>query len=157
LVSGRQLPHKAKPRRNVRLFFISNFAPMQVAVWDTYVKKKNGNVLHFDIIVPESVKDAGTIYRYGKEYLKSKNEAEGSIDTEECQYCHVEDPTEEVKAAINARGYYILEMEEIPLQLPENPTRKDIILHLRAHHVQHRFADFKGKSLEDVKAILATT
>jgi len=28
---------------------------MKVAVWDTYVTKKDGSVMHFDIIVPEEI------------------------------------------------------------------------------------------------------
>lgn len=29
---------------------------MKVAVWDTYVKKKNGTIMNFDIMVPDSQK-----------------------------------------------------------------------------------------------------
>lgn len=44
---------------------------MKVAVWDTYVTKKDTTVMHFDILVPEEIKDATQIYQYGKEYLKN--------------------------------------------------------------------------------------
>ena len=30
---------------------------MQVAVWDTYVTKKDGSVMHFDIIAPDHIKE----------------------------------------------------------------------------------------------------
>ena len=30
---------------------------MHVAVWDTYVTKKDGTVMHFDIIAPVDIKD----------------------------------------------------------------------------------------------------
>ena len=53
---------------------------MQTAVWDTYVKKKNGNVMHFDIIVPDSIKDAQVIYGYGKTYLAKNGETESRLD-----------------------------------------------------------------------------
>jgi hypothetical protein len=43
---------------------------MKVAVWDTYVTKKDGSVMHFDILAPESIKDTAVIYNYGKDYLK---------------------------------------------------------------------------------------
>lgn len=33
---------------------------MKVAVWYTYVTKKDGTVMHFDIIVPENVTDENT-------------------------------------------------------------------------------------------------
>ena len=56
---------------------------MQVAVWDTYVTKKDGMIMHFDIIAPEEVKDAETIYNYGREYLKSKGEEGQPLTSEE--------------------------------------------------------------------------
>jgi hypothetical protein len=44
---------------------------MKVAVWDTYVKKKDGTVMNFDIMVPESQQNETIIYGYGREYLQS--------------------------------------------------------------------------------------
>ena len=35
---------------------------MKVAVWDTYVTKKDGAVMHFDILAPEDIKDENTIH-----------------------------------------------------------------------------------------------
>lgn len=34
---------------------------MKVAVWDTYVKRKDGRVMHFDIIAPAEVRDTELI------------------------------------------------------------------------------------------------
>lgn len=127
---------------------------MQAAVWDTYVKKKNGNVMHFDIIVPDSMKDAGTIYQYGKNYLELKNESESRLQMEECQFCHIEETTPEMQQAIKEKGYYILEMDEIPAVLPENPSRRALILHLRAHSDKYRFADFKGSTIEELQELV---
>ena len=45
---------------------------MKVAVWDTYVIRKDGAVMHFDILAPEDIKDENTIHSFGKEYLQSK-------------------------------------------------------------------------------------
>jgi len=126
---------------------------MKVAVWDTYVKKQDGNVLHFDIVVPEGLDNQEIIYNFAKKYLTSKNEADTNLNTQECQFCHIEEPTETMLSAIEKEGFYIIEMEEIPAKLPENPTRKDLILHLRAFDEKYRFADFKGKSLEEVELI----
>ncbi len=64
---------------------------MQVAVWDTYVRSKSGAVLHFDIIVPQEIKDTGAIYRFGVQYLKSIDEPEHDLSVNECQFCHIED------------------------------------------------------------------
>ncbi len=127
---------------------------MQAAVWDTYVKKKNGNVMHFDIIAPDTIKDIGTIYGFGKTYLAQNGETESSLDTEECQFCHIEEPTSEIKEAIDRQGYFILEMDEIPVQLPAQPSRRDLILHLKAHNKDYRLADFRGKSLEELLGLL---
>ena len=128
---------------------------MKVAVWDTYVTKKDGNVMHFDIIAPDNIKDTDLIYQFGKNYLATKNEADSLLDTDECQLCHIEEPTPEMLESIDNQGYYILEMSEIPTFLPENPTRRDMILHLRAFHKTHRFANFQGKSLEDLQNLLS--
>ncbi|MBL7828854.1 MAG: DUF2024 family protein [Saprospiraceae bacterium] len=125
----------------------------EVAVWDTYVKKKDGSVLHFDIIVPVDQQDTAKICHFGKEYLMSKNEPEGIIEAEACQFCHIESPGEDILSDIERQGFNILEMEDIPAELPEQPSRRDLILHLRAHYPEFRFADFKGKSMEEVQAL----
>lgn len=44
---------------------------MKIAVWDTYVTRKDGKIMHFDILVDENVNDAEQVYEYGKKYLKS--------------------------------------------------------------------------------------
>ena len=117
-------------------------------------KKKNGNVMHFDIIVPESIKDAPVIYGFGKIYLAKNGEAESNLDIEECRFCHIEEPTTEMKEAINTQGYFILEMDEIPAALPTNPSRGDLILYLRAHYKEHRFANFQSRSTEEIQNLL---
>ena len=127
---------------------------MPVAVWDTYITKRNGDAMHFDIIVPDTMNDAATIYRYGKAYLMSKNEPDASLESQECQLCHIESPTPEMLDSIRQQGYFILEMEDISAALPPNPSRNDLILHLRAFYKDYRFANFKGKTLEDVQGML---
>lgn len=84
---------------------------MQVAVWDTYVTKKDGTVMHFDIIAPDHIKDEKIIHTFGKEYLLSKNQAEQPLTAKECQYCHIEKASPEIEMSIQQKGYYILEMQ----------------------------------------------
>ena len=84
---------------------------MQVAVWDTYVRKKDGTVMHFDIITPDHIKDEKTIHTFGKEYLQSKNQETQSLTAKECSFCHIEKATDEMTLSIEQRGYYIIEME----------------------------------------------
>jgi hypothetical protein len=115
---------------------------MRVAVWDTYVRSRNGSVLHFDIIVPETLQDTGIIYDFGRQYLATIGEPASELSMEQCRFCHIEEPTADMLQAIDAKGFYILEMDAIPAHLPENPSRRDMILHLRAHSAEYRFANF---------------
>ncbi len=84
---------------------------MKVAVWDTYVLKKDGNKMHFDILVPEHVKDADVIYQFGKEYLKGKLVKSERLTSKECEFCHIEEASKEIISDIEAKGYHIVEME----------------------------------------------
>ncbi len=84
---------------------------MNIAVWDTYVTKKDGTVMHFDIIAPSEVKDSEVIYAYGKAYLTSKGLTEQSLTAKECTFCHVESIKPMWEDAIIKNGYYIYEME----------------------------------------------
>jgi hypothetical protein len=84
---------------------------MKVAVWDTYVKKKDGTVMHFDILAPEEIKDSVVIYNYGKEYLKTKGQEGQLLTSKECRFCHVETLRPNWEADIKKQGFYIIEME----------------------------------------------
>ena len=83
----------------------------QVSVWDTYVTAKNGQLMHFDILVPHSIKDPTIVYQYGKAYLKSKGEEGQQLSTEECRFCHVETLQAAWEKEIEEKGYFIIEME----------------------------------------------
>lgn len=83
---------------------------MKVAVWDTYVQKKNGGIMHFDIIVPDHIVDESTVHNMGKDYLVSKNQANQPLTAKECRLCHIEAATPEMEASIAQKGYYIIEM-----------------------------------------------
>jgi len=63
---------------------------MEAAVYDTYVTKKDGSVMHFDSIVPANIKDTTIIYSYGREYLKTKREEGQYLSSKECKFCHIE-------------------------------------------------------------------
>ncbi|MBX2966125.1 MAG: DUF2024 family protein [Cyclobacteriaceae bacterium] len=84
---------------------------MKVAVWDTYVTKKDGSVMHFDIIAPVETKDEAVIYGYGKTYLENKGQAGQPLTSEECRFCHIETIKPQWEEAIRQKGYYIYEME----------------------------------------------
>jgi hypothetical protein len=84
---------------------------MKVAVWDTYVTKKDGSIMHFDIIAPESVRDTNIIYQYGREYLKTKGQEGQTLSSKQCRFCHVRTIQSQWEEAIRQKGYYILELE----------------------------------------------
>lgn len=84
---------------------------MKIAVWDTYVTKKDGSEMHFDILVPEEIKDTTTIYNYGKAYLKTKMQEGQPLTSKECSFCHVETLRPNWEADITKQGYFIIEME----------------------------------------------
>jgi hypothetical protein len=107
---------------------------MKVAVYDTYVVKKDGKTMHFDVIVPEGVSHE-RVLAFGREYLKSVCQEGQILTNKECEFCHIESASAkierainqmfevpgsrhsnapaspEAEKAINQRGYYIKEME----------------------------------------------
>ncbi len=127
---------------------------MKVSVWDTYVKKEDGSVMHFDILVPEEMTDENKIFEYGTAHVESRNIKNTVVDAEECQKCHIEVASEHVVESISDKGYYIIEMDDIPAELPENPSRSQMILFLRANFPQYRFAEFKGLGDEEIKQLI---
>lgn len=84
---------------------------MKVAVWDTYVTKKNGEIMHFDIIAPDNVKNTETIYGYGRAYLATKGQEGQSLTSKECRFCHIESLRPAWADLIAKQGYFIIEME----------------------------------------------
>lgn len=83
---------------------------MQVSVFDTYVNKKEGGLMHFDILVPVEI-GYSEVIGYGQEYLKSKEQDGQPISAKECKFCHIEQASEEVQSSILAKGYHIIEMQ----------------------------------------------
>ncbi len=83
---------------------------MKVSVWDTYVKRLDGKIMHFDIIVPQEVKDEATIFNYGREYLLGKEVISQELTTKECKFCHIEEASETIQNDIDRKGYHIAEL-----------------------------------------------
>lgn len=84
---------------------------MKVAVWDTYIKKQDGTLMNFDILVPEGETNTEIIYGFGKEYLKTKSLPDYPLTANHCRLCHFETPTETVKENIRQNGYSIVELK----------------------------------------------
>ena len=86
---------------------------MKAEVYDTYVNKKDGSLMHFDIIVPpETTYD--TVVSFGKKYLEQVGQAGQQIDSSYCRFCHIEEATSEMESAFAADGFFILPMEGCP-------------------------------------------
>lgn len=88
-----------------------NQSKMKVAVWDTYVTKKDSSIMHFDIIAPEEIKDTTIIYGYGRDYLQTKGQQGQPLSSRECRFCHIETVKPQWSEAIKKKGYYIYELE----------------------------------------------
>ena len=84
---------------------------MKVAVWDTYVKRKDGRTMHFDILVPHELKDEGKIFEYGRSYLSSKEIFSDELSSKECSFCHIEEASDEIVQAIAVKGFHIVELK----------------------------------------------
>ena len=81
-------------------------------VFDTYVKSKNGHVMHFDVITDKNnIEKAIT---FAKEWLKSIGENDAKVTTEECRFCHTQSVSEEIEIEIMTNGYFIAKMEGCP-------------------------------------------
>ncbi|MCJ7637555.1 MAG: DUF2024 family protein [Nitrososphaeraceae archaeon] len=86
---------------------------MQCAVYDTYVTKKDGKIMHFDVIVEASTPQEKAI-EYGKEFLEQVGQGDRTMTQEECQFCHVQEAPPIVTKDIENRGYFIQKMEGCP-------------------------------------------
>lgn len=83
---------------------------MQVSIYDTYVRRKDGRVMHFDILVDHKVHDYDKILSYGQDYLMNKPFDTEQIQTQICHFCHIEEASPEIEKAILDQGYSIIEM-----------------------------------------------
>jgi Domain of unknown function (DUF2024) len=86
---------------------------MECAVYDTYVTKKDGRTMHFDVIVEASSAHDQAI-KFGKEYLESAGQGDQKMTQEECQFCHIQEAPPVVEKDIKDKGYYIQKMEGCP-------------------------------------------
>ena len=83
---------------------------MEVAVFDTYVKKKDGGYLHFDIIVNKETPFAEVLV-YGNAWLQTKKGEGLIVSQKDCRFCHLTEIIPRWEAQIRQKGYYIHELE----------------------------------------------
>jgi len=85
---------------------------MDIHVYDTYVKAKDGHTMHFDVIT--NVQDHDKAIEYAKQWLETIGEADAKVTGEECQFCHTQGAPEPVENEINEKGFFIQKMEGCP-------------------------------------------
>ncbi len=86
---------------------------MECAVYDTYITKKDGRIMHFDVIVEANTSHEKAI-DYGKEFLEQVGQGGQTMTQEECQFCHIQEAPPVVAEEIENRGYFIQKMEGCP-------------------------------------------
>jgi len=86
---------------------------MECAVYDTYVTKKDGRIMHFDVIVEANTPHEKAI-DYGKEFLEQVGQNGQKMTQEECQFCHIQEAPPVVAKEIENKGYFIQKMEGCP-------------------------------------------
>lgn len=84
---------------------------MKVAVWDTYVTRKDGKIMHFDILVDENTTNADQVFEFGKTYLETVAQGGQTLTSKECSFCHIDKAPIEIENQILANGFSIIEME----------------------------------------------
>ena len=85
---------------------------MDFHVFDTYVKAKDGHIMHFDVIT--DTKEIEKAIDYAKKWLKSIGEGKSKVTLEECRFCHTQTVPEEIEIEIMTDGYFISKMEGCP-------------------------------------------
>ena len=83
---------------------------MKVAVDDTYVPRKSGGIMHFDVVVPEGL-PYEKVLEFGKAYLKGVGQEGQPLSAKECEFCHTEPASFAVDESIRAQGFHIVEMD----------------------------------------------
>jgi hypothetical protein len=81
---------------------------MQVKVFDTHVRTRDGRYLHFDVLTSG---DKAQASQYAAEWLAGQGVQDADIAASECLFCHSEIASSQVVEAIGRQGYSI-----IPLQ-----------------------------------------
>ena len=85
---------------------------MDFHVFDTYVKAKDGHIMHFDVVTDTDSNEKAI--SYAKEWLESIGEGTSTVTSEECKFCHTQSVPEDIEIEIMTSGYFISKMEGCP-------------------------------------------
>ena len=95
---------------------------MQCEVYNTYVTKQDGAIMHFDVIVPVN-STYSQVIAFGQSYPARVGQAGRPLTARECKFCHIEAASPQVEATIQRQGYYILPIEGCPAPLSEQEDK----------------------------------
>ena len=82
---------------------------MDIHVYDTYVKAKDGHTMHFDVIT--NVQDHDKAIEFAKQWLATVGEGGCTGDRRGMQFCHTQGAPEPVENEIKEKGFFIQKME----------------------------------------------
>jgi len=85
---------------------------MDIHVYDTYVKAKDGHTMHFDVIT--GAQDHDKAIEYAKQWLTTVGEDGAKVTGEECNFCHTQEAPPQVENEIKEKGFFIQKMEGCP-------------------------------------------
>lgn len=86
---------------------------MKLDVYNTYARHSDGTLMHFDVLTP-----SGSGIELAREqamaWLDCIGVAANQLALESCDFCHVENATQEYATQVERRGYAILQLEGCP-------------------------------------------
>tara|TARA_B110000196_G_scaffold32548_1_gene24575 strand:+ start:2272 stop:2535 length:264 start_codon:yes stop_codon:yes gene_type:complete len=85
---------------------------MDIHVYDTYVKAKDGHTMHFDVLT--TVQDHDKAIEFAKQWLTTVGEDGATVTGEECKFCHTQGSSEPVENEIKEKGFFIQKMDGCP-------------------------------------------
>jgi hypothetical protein len=83
---------------------------MEIAVYDTYLPRPDGRVMHFDVLVPAEGHDLEQVLAYARRYLAAKGMPAKGLDAQACHFCHTEFAALPARQAIERDGFAIIEL-----------------------------------------------
>ena len=85
---------------------------MEIHVYDTYVKARDGHIMHFDVFTADKNQQAAI--DYAKQWLTAIGEIDAVVSSKECRFCHSQQASADVIDQIRQHGFYIYTMEGCP-------------------------------------------
>lgn len=83
---------------------------MEIAVYDTYVNRPDGRVMHFDVLVPAAGHALPQVLEFAHRYLAAKGMPALGLDLQACHFCHTEFAAVPARQAIERDGFAIIEL-----------------------------------------------